>query len=138
MGVLRHRATARFDLIAPAGFEMLCALVDAASHLGEDLTITCGTDGHAATDPHTLGAAYDVSVRLFPPTFQQRLILYLRTALGSSFTVLYECPTMPTDPGLAAIAYVNPAATGVHCHLQLKNGMTYPPRPPAPVPTAVT
>jgi hypothetical protein len=63
MNVLQHRPTARFDQIAPAGFRILAALDRATLACGVDLTITSGTDSHGFNDPHSAGAAYDVSVK---------------------------------------------------------------------------
>lgn len=127
MNVLRHRPTARFDVIAPAGFRILAALDRATLECGVDLTITSGTDGHAITDPHANGEAFDVSVKGLTPEQIIEVRDVLLQLLGPLFTVLFEVPQPPTDAKLAELAYVNPEATGQHFHIQKRRGTTYPP-----------
>lgn len=74
MGIVRTKLGVRFDVIDPAGFRLLGALDRVARLVPYDLTITCGTEAHPTTDPHTLGHAYDVRSHLFTPD-QQRFIL---------------------------------------------------------------
>lgn len=126
MSLVTARASAKFDLIAPAGFQIIGALVLVARQCDVDLTITCGSDSHGPSDPHSTGEAYDVSVQGFAPATIARITEALRETLGGAFTVLYECPSKPSDPLLADLAYVNPAATGPHWHLQRRKNTTYP------------
>lgn len=132
MTVLRARPSAQFARIAPAGFRILAALDGAAQQCQVDLEITCGTDSHAAPDPHVTGEAYDVSVQTLTPAQIGAVHAYLQGRLGGGFTVLYERPDHPVDPRLNAIAYVNPKATGPHMHIQRKKGTVFPPLSPAP------
>lgn len=125
--VVTHRPTARFDVIAPAGFRILSAIDQATQRCGVDLTITSGTDSHGFMDPHSAGEAFDVSVKGLTPAQVLGVRTALSTILGPRFTVLYETPATPSDPALAAIASVNPKATGPHLHLQKRKGTTYPP-----------
>lgn len=126
MNVLRPKAGVSFSVIAPAGGVILAALGMAAMSLKRDLTITCWAEGHAATDPHTLGEAADLSVRDMPEATILALVMGLRSTLGPKFTVLYEVPVKPHGV-LASLAYVNPAASAAHLHIQRAKGTTYVP-----------
>ena len=132
LNVLRHRPTALFDLIAPASFEILWALVEAVHRVHLSLEITCGTDSHALPDPHPLGEAYDVSVPGLSAQQITEVYERVRMSLGPLFTVLYEVREVPSDPTLRSIASVNRQATGPHVHIQRKRGTTYPPAPVTP------
>lgn len=124
--VLRVKPGCAFAVIAPGGFRILAALDNATKVLSCDLTIAAGTNDHT-TGRHPLGEAYDVSVKDLALQTILKLKTYLDQALGARFTVLYEVNAPPTEPELAAIAFVNPAATGKHFHIQVKKGTTYPP-----------
>lgn len=138
MNVVRHRPSARFDVIAPAGFRILAALDRAAQICRVDLMVTCGTDSHALPDPHPLGEAFDVSVLGLSAQQIADVHAQLTRDLGPLFTVLYEVPHVPSDPTLRSIAYVNMDATGPHFHLQRKKGTVFPPVwPPTEAPVQV-
>jgi len=124
--VLRCASGVQFERIAPGGFRILAALDGATKVLGRDLTITAGTDSHTG-GKHPTGEAYDVRTRDLPSAQVLRLYDYLQATLGQRFTVLYEAPEKPDSPALAAITYLNPAASGPHIHCQIKKGTTYPP-----------
>ena len=129
MNVVRHRPGARFDVIAPAGFRILAALDQAAQDCRVDLMVTCGTDSHALPDPHVTGEAYDVSVLGLSAQQIADVKANLDAALGPLFTVLYEVPSVPSDPTLRSIAYVNVKATGPHFHVQKRKGLgEFPPK----------
>ncbi len=124
------KAGVRFDRIQPAGFALLWGIQQAAFTLGLDLTITCGTEGHTPTDPHTLGEAVDVSVANLTPTqirlLHTTLIKSLAWHVPGACTVLFEVQSFPTtEPELASIATVNPRATAPHFHLQRAKGTVY-------------
>jgi hypothetical protein len=127
MNVVTWKPGARWDVPTSAGVHILAALDRAAPVCRLSLEITCGTGEHPPGDPHTRGEAFDVSVAGIPPSVIVQLKTYLENILGSAFTVLYECPTTPTEPQLAPIAYINPKATGCHIHIQPKKGTTWPP-----------
>jgi hypothetical protein len=135
MSVVRVKPGVQFDVIAPGGIRILAALEEGASLHNVDLEITSGTDFHALPDPHARGEAYDVSVQGLHVDDVVALWHWFVTTLGPLFTVLYECPTVPTDPKLRAISYIGVHATAPHFHLQVKNGVTYPPPAAAPAPT---
>lgn len=131
MGQLRPKdASVKFDVIDEGGAVILAALARHARLSSWDWLISCGTDSHGPTNPHTRGNAYDVSLANFPSVdaiiecFQA-----LQYTLGHAFTVLFEVPYLQTDPRLARIAYVNPDATGKHYHIQVKRGTIYPAMP---------
>lgn len=131
--VVRHRPSARFDVIRPAGFRILAALDLTALACQTDLMITCGTDSHHLPDPHVTGEAYDVSVHGLSAQQIADVKASLERILGPAFTVLYEVPKEPSDPTLRPIAYVNLDATGPHIHIQLRKGLgAYPPPPVTP------
>lgn len=124
--VLRHTARTRFDRIAPGGFRILSALDRATSYLGHDIFITAGTNDHTV-GRHPLGEAFDVRVLGLDVGTVIRLIRFLKSALPEShFTILYETPIAPAEPELAAIAFINPQATGPHLHIQVRRNTDYP------------
>lgn len=128
VSVVRVKPGVTFGVIAPAGFRILAAIDGLTSVLGRDVILTSGTDYHQLPDPHSSGEAYDFGVSGWSAKEIALAMTHLRSRLGDPFTVLYEVPTVPTDPALAAIAYANPKATGPHFHIQRKKGTTYPPQ----------
>jgi hypothetical protein len=116
----------KFDRIRPAGFKILAVLQAATYIFDRDLVITCGTEAHPPSDPHSTGEAFDVRVANMPEATILALHNYLRQNLGDRFTVLYETPQKPAGV-LASIAVVNPKATAPHFHIQRKAGTVYPP-----------
>ena len=125
MGILLVRPGVTIDRLAIAGATILGAAARQAARVSFDWEVTCVTGGHPPTDPHTRGEAADFSVQPFPNA--SALIAAhaaLTGDLGSAYTVLYEVPERPDDPRLAAIAYVNPEATGPHFHSQIRKGTT--------------
>ena len=132
MNVVRHRPSARFDIIRPAGFRILSALDQAAQQCRVDLEITCGTDSHTLPDPHPLGEAFDVGTKALSAQQIADVKASLERTLGPLFTVLYEVREVPSDPTLRPIAYVNVNATGSHFHVQRKKGTVFPPEPVTP------
>lgn len=129
--IVRRRPTAQLNL-APAGCVILAAIVMAAKATGLTLEITCGSDGHPPTDPHTTGEAIDVAAATLTASqvlaVKSALELALHTLASAPFTVLYECATLPTDSRLASVAYLNPQATGPHFHMQRQIHTVYPPK----------
>lgn len=126
--VLHTKPGTQFAVIAPGGFRILAALEETARLCETDLTITCGTEGHPADDPHTRGEAYDVRVADLTPERLLAVVKALQIALEPlSFYFQYEVPTLPVDVRLRAIAVVNSSASAPHIHLQVKKGHTYPP-----------
>lgn len=124
-----------FTCLAPAGIRLLSAVDQVAQQCHVNLVISCGNEDHALRDPHTTGEALDVSVAGFDAARIQILYNALTQLLGPLFTVLYECPTPPVDPGLRQIAYLNVHATAPHLHLQRKNQTVFPPAPITPATT---
>ncbi len=115
-----------------AGVHILSALDRAASLCRVDLQVTAGTNDHVLPDPHAQGLAFDVSVKGFDASMINMIRNYLNTTLGAEFTVLYECPSKPTDIGLANIAYINAGATAPHFHVQLAKHLKLWPVPVGP------
>ncbi len=116
------------DPPTPTQVRLLGTLESAARAIGCDLVVSCGREGHAATDPHTCGAALDVSVAGLAPDLVASVYLLIRRLLGPVFYVQYETSVRPTTDSLARIAVINPAATASHFHLQAVKGTTYPPQ----------
>ena len=128
MGVVYVKPSADLQGLQPAGIRILAAVDHCAQGLDVDLTITCGTDSHDINDPHTRGVALDIRTSDLLNAQIVKIHAFLTEMLGPSFTVLYETPSLPEAPELAAIAYVNKKATGQHYHIQLKRGtVTWPP-----------
>ena len=124
--VVRVKIGVKFDTIAPAGFEILAAIADLPHLIGQDVTITCGTDSHPLPDPHCTGEAYDVGVRDWLPIHIVNAVMHLRNKLGSAFYTHYETNTTPADPTLTYLAVVSSRATGPHLHIQRAKGTIYP------------
>lgn len=137
MNVVRVKPGCLFAIVAPGGVRILGACDQVARDAGVDLEISCGTEGHLADDPHTKGEAYDVSVHGFSVDEVLDVRSRLMQQLGARFTVLYEEHEKPTDPRLAAICYVDKNATAPHLHVQVKNGVSYPPSVSVPGAAAV-
>jgi hypothetical protein len=123
--VLRFAPSVTLDPPTPAWARILAACDQAVRLLGRDLTVTCGREGHAQTDPHTRGSAIDVRTRDLPEATILTLYDFLKAQLGTAFTVLYEVKAKPNGV-LAAIAYVNPDATAQHLHIQVRKKTTFP------------
>ncbi len=126
-GVVRLKDGVRLDGLRPAGIRILSAVDNCARVLGLDQTVTCGREGHGPNDPHTLGNALDLRASMFNADQVKKIKAFLEAALGTHFTVLYECPMIPLNDALKGIAYVNPLATGIHFHIQVRKGTVWPP-----------
>jgi hypothetical protein len=110
------------DPPTPCQVRILGALDRASLTINHPLTVTAGRNDHRLPDPHARGLAVDVRANDLTDGQILALLDALGRDLGPSFTVLYESPTRPAGV-LASVAYVNPSATGVHCHVQLKKGL---------------
>lgn len=131
LSVVHAKPTVQLGLPAPAGFRILSAIDQATVLCGVDLVLSCGREGHGPADPHTLGEAYDVSVKDLTADQILRVHATLQRLLGPLFTVLYETPRPPTDARLTGIATINAQATAPHVHVQRKTGTIFPPPPTA-------
>ncbi len=113
IGVVRVKPGVKFDIIAPAGFRILSAFDQVAARLGQDITITSGTDGdHSGPeDPHKKGEAYDA--RSKDKTLEERntILSTMREILGTLFFIFLE----------------NPGTDQEHFHAQRRKGTIYPP-----------
>ena len=113
--------TARFDRIAPAGFELLRALAS----VGYDFVITSGTDGaHSGPDdPHHLGCAYDVRSHDFSDERKQDVLFAVMCQFeGTPIRVLGGGWTTPKFFGWLEAA----GTPNEHFHFQLRHGREYP------------
>ena len=118
----------RFDVIRPAGFRILSALELLGDVRHIDFTITCGTEGHSPTDPHTRGEAYDV--RSHDLTDKQAILRDVLSFCGNGI----EVPI--ADDGGFATEYFwgwleNEGQPTEHFHFQRRHGTVY--GPPATV-----
>ena len=123
----------QFARIAPGGVVILAAAALVSADTGLCLLITCGTEAHGPTDPHTLGEAYDFGVLGWDVATLKGVLASFDRAwqtLGvtGKFYALYERPDQPPD-GFSGVPnlYVNPQATGPHLHIQRAIHTTYPP-----------
>lgn len=123
--VVRCLDSVKLDPMTPALARLISVLEQAAQRLKRDLVVTCGREGHDATDPHTRGMALDVRTRDVADGPLLALLDFLRTALGPAWTVLYEVPTRPTGVRGQG-AWVNPKASAEHCHIQPLKGTVWP------------
>jgi hypothetical protein len=121
MPILLTKDGVRFDRFG-SNAAILAAGLIVALRLKRDLTVTCGTDSHPETDPHTQGAAVDFRASDLSDGQIVAAVGHFTELLGPKFTVLYESPTKPIGV-LAPIAYVNPKATGAHLHVQFAKGV---------------
>lgn len=120
----------KFAHISPAGFRLLWAIGCLPDNLKRDVQITCGTEGHPITDPHSLGSAYDIGVTGWSDQNIIDAVSALRQLLGSAFYIQFEVPSATTlSPALRALAVVNPAATAPHIHTQRAKGTIYAGQP---------
>lgn len=126
MGVIRVKPGALFARIDPAGFRLLGSLDRVARAMPVDLVITCGTDSHPASDPHTLGRAYDVRTHDLTPE-QKDFVLHgvlLDLQTGAS-----DAP-MATSSGFATSLFFgwleHPGEDGEHLHFQQRKGVSFP------------
>lgn len=125
---VRFKDGVRLDPMTPALARLLTAVDMTARMQGVDLTVTCGREFHALTDPHTRGAAIDVRVTNLNADKIVTSYHYLRSLLGDLFTVLFETPHAWTEDAIQKIAFVNAAATAPHFHIQVKKDTIYPPQ----------
>ncbi len=107
------------------------ALEIASAITGRQIVITCGTEAHGPTDPHTMGRARDIRTSEWDATGILEVIAAIRQGFHQltpafPWVVIYESPTPPTDSRLAAMVSVNPNATAPHCHIQWPHGAVYP------------
>lgn len=118
-----------------AGVRILGTLDRLARAWRFDVTVTCGSEGHPPTDPHTLGRAFDVRVHDY--TDSQKTYL-LEQALLDLRDGAFDATETLTIPGIW-LARANQRWFGQieahgeadeHLHLQLRKGVTWP--PPAP------
>lgn len=130
---VRFRPSVLLDPMTPTLARLLGALDQTARDLLVDLTVTCGREGHPPTSAHNRGAALDVSVANLTPERIVQAYRYLCQLLDvERFTILYEAPEMPASDDLKPIAFIAPAATGPHFHLQVKKNTIYPPQDTPP------
>lgn len=115
-----------FAVIAEAGFRLLSAIEQTARDLGLDLTITCGCEGHAPLDPHTLGAAYDIRSHDLSATDKQKVLSGILKACSEND------PDVPlaVSSGIATRHFwgwiEHPGEDAEHIHCQRRIGVNYP------------
>jgi hypothetical protein len=114
-GIVKVKDGVEFKVIAPGGFVLLAAIVEAAAYEGVDLTITSACDGEHSgpADPHHRGEAYDIRTHDVPKP---------ERVLSALESYLEQC-----DPG-CFFAFIEDAGTpNEHIHCQVKKGTSYPP-----------
>jgi hypothetical protein len=123
-------AGVRVDPLTEVHVHLLAAFDRAASACQVPLVITCGREDHPPGDVHTLGQAFDVSVRGLSAPMIVHVKGFLEATLGPLWTVLFECPPedAPTadEPQLTPIVTINRGATARHLHCQTKKGTIWP------------
>ena len=110
--MIRVKPGVEFAVIGPAGYVIIEALKAASRKLGQDLTITSGTDGaHSGpTDPHHTGEAYDVRSHDFPAALRFVVLKTIMDALDPArFYGFLEAPDTDNE----------------HFHIQRRHGTTF-------------
>ena len=116
----------------PAGARLLGALDRVTRRQPFDVTVTCGSDGHPADDPHSHGRAFDV--RTHGLTDEQKKQV-LSDVLSDLRDDVHDYPfVMPIVGIWLAMAthrwfgqVEHHTEDGEHLHFQLRNGQTWPP-----------
>lgn len=126
MGIVRVKFGVHFNRIDPAGFRILGSLDRVARSLPFDLTLTCGTDAHDASDPHSLGRAYDIRTHdLSEPQKQQVILATLRDLQESA-----DDTPEATSGGWATKRFFGwleqPGELTEHAHFQQRKGVSFP------------
>lgn len=97
---------------------ILNALAIASEQLGIDLVITCGTEGHPPTDPHTEGRAYDI---------RSHDIADKQAALVTIMRAFMDGPISSQDGGLVTNSYFgwleDAGQLNEHIHVQVRKGV---------------
>lgn len=127
MAFLRVKPGVKFTPIAPAGFRILGALERTARGLNIELTITCGSEAHELTDPHTTGQAYDLRTHDLTNEQKQRVLACVLDELRDGIAdVVTE-----TSGGLATLGFFgwieHPGTDAEHLHVQRRKGTIYAP-----------
>jgi hypothetical protein len=130
MGVLRLKPGAEFRRLDASGFRILGTLDRIARELPYDLTVTCGSDSHPPSDPHTLGRAVDV--RTHDLTDEQKLHVLKAVILDLSVSGLDAPTELPLDVRNQATRFFfgqleNQGDSSEHLHFQQRKGVNYPP-----------
>lgn len=119
----------RFDMIAPAGFAILSALVQVARKMPSDVWITSATDGkHSGpTDPHYAGEAIDVRTNTMPDlTSKQAFVKAIIWQLREDDT---DAP-FEASGGWATRKFFafleSPGQPNEHAHIQRRKNTQYP------------
>lgn len=116
----------KFDRILPAGFRLLSAIDQTSRRLGFPLTITCGTELHPPTDPHSTGEAYDVRSSGIPAPDKQRVLQEILACVSDG----PDDPPTVIPEGLATRYFFgfleNPGKPNQHFHFQRRNLRTFP------------
>lgn len=117
----------RFGTIAPAGFRILAALDAVSKDWPDDLTITCGTEAHLPTNPHTLGEAYDIRCNDLPD--RDTMDALVRAIIGRLSEDSEDVPFQASS-GWAVRrfwGFVEAFDTpNLHIHIQRRKGTTFP------------
>lgn len=125
---VRIKPGVRLDPLTPAIARLIAALWSVAQRLNHDLTVTCGREGHVPDDIHSRGLALDVRANDLTPSQILHTYQLLHSDLGNIFTVIFETPATIPNGALMNIATVNPNASAIHFHVQLRKGLDdYPP-----------
>lgn len=127
MGVLRFKdGVLPIGRIDPAGARLLGSLDRVVRSMHNDLTITCADGEHPASDPHTLGRAYDV--RTHDLTADQKEFL-VRGVMLDLQEAENDAP-IAVSGGLATTRFFgwleHPGEAAEHAHFQQRKGVSYP------------
>lgn len=112
--------------IAPSGVRILGALERCAQVLQHDLVITCGSDSHPPSDPHSKGQAFDVRSHDLTPDQKDKLLSAMMQALSEG----PQDVVTPKDGGFVTQHFFgwleHKGEPAEHFHWQQRNGVPFP------------
>lgn len=127
MGVIRFKdGVLPIGRIDPAGARLLGSIDRIVRSMHGDLTITCADKDHPASDPHTLGRAYDIRTHDLTTDQKQFLVRGLLLDLQEAES---DAP-IAVSGGYATTRFFafieDPGTDNEHCHAQQRKGVSYP------------
>lgn len=128
MGVVRFKDGVTL-LPTSATARLLGVLDTLARASDDDLTVTCGSDGHPETDPHTRGKAVDIRVHGQTHDEISALLRAIVVGLNGSEEGLTILPTVSLEHWATPLWFGQweaPGQPNEHLHIQVRRGLPFP------------